>query len=90
MLYRYKSVFARDLSKISECKGPPLTLNLFCNQNMFKCQFCLNESDKAEVTRQITEMEKIGVIEPSNSPYYNYSPIFLVNKKNGSKRLVIL
>jgi len=51
-------------------------------------QFCLNESDKEEVHRQITEMEKIEVIEPSSLAHYN-SPIFLVNKKDGSKRLVI-
>ena len=55
---------------------------------MFKCQFRLNEPDKVEVNRQITKMEKIEVIEPSNSRYYN-SPIFLVNKKNWTKRIVI-
>jgi len=48
----------------------------------------LNEADKTEVNRQITEMEKIGVIEPSSSAHYN-SPIFLVGKKDGSKHLVI-
>jgi len=44
--------------------------------------------DKIEVNRQVTQMEDIGVIEPSSSAYYN-SPIFLVGKKDGSKRLVI-
>ena len=48
----------------------------------------MNEADKEEVNRQIAEMEQIGVIEPSSSAHYN-SPIFLVNKKDKSKRLVI-
>jgi len=45
----------------------------------------LNEADKEEVNRQIAEMEQIGVIKPSSSAHYN-SPIFLVNKKDKSKK----
>jgi len=26
LLYRYKSMFARDVTDIKQCKGPPLTL----------------------------------------------------------------
>jgi len=63
-------------------------LELYSQQTSFKRQFRLNEIDKAEVNRQIADMEKIGVIEPSSSAHYN-SPIFLVGKKDGSKRLVI-
>ena len=88
LLYRYKHVFARSLSEIKECKGPPLELELYSQQKSFKKQFRLNEADKEEVNRQIAEMEQIGVIEPSSSAHYN-SPIFLVNKKDKSKRLVI-
>ena len=33
-------------------------------------------------------MEEYGVIEPSDSAYYN-SPVFLVKKRDGSKRLVV-
>jgi len=88
LLYRYKHVFARSLLEIRECKGPALELELYSQQKSFKRQFRLNEADKEEVNRQITEMEQIGVIEPSSSAHYN-SPIFLVNKKDKSKRLVI-
>jgi len=55
---------------------------------MFRRQFKLNETDKAEITRQISEMQKADVIESSQEPDYN-SPAFLVTKKNGQKRLVI-
>jgi len=88
LLYRHKAVFARDVSKIKQCKAQPLTLELHTDRKCFKRQFRLNDEDKAEVTRQIKEMEDVGVIEPSDTPYYN-SPIFLVWKKNGKHRLVI-
>jgi len=65
-----------------------LDLELYSQQKSFKRQFRLNEMDKREVNRQIADMEKIGVIEPSSSAHFN-SPIFLVGKKDGSKRLVI-
>jgi len=55
---------------------------------MFKRQFKLNKADKAEITRQIAEMQKVDVIESSDDADYN-SPAFLVTKKNGQKRLVI-
>jgi len=85
LLYCYKSVFARSLAEIQECKGPPLDLELNSQQKSFKRQFRLNETDKIEVNRQIADMERIGVIEPSSSAHYN-SPIFLVGKKDGSKK----
>ena len=88
LLHRFKSVFAHDISEIKECKGLPLTLELHTHQKMFKRQFCLSDTDRAEVARHIKQMEDFGVIEPSDTPYYN-SPIFLAMKKNGSKRLEV-
>jgi len=38
--------------------------------------------------RQIQQMEKSGVIEPSSISYYN-SPTYLVMKKNGQERMVV-
>ena len=88
MLHRYKHVFARDVTEIKACKGPPLKIDLHTHRKMFRRQFKLNEADKQEMTRQILQMEEAGVIEPSQDPYYN-SPAFLVVKKTGQKRLVI-
>jgi len=87
-LYAYKHVFARDVTEIKACKGPALKIDLHTNRKMFKRQFKVNEADKAEMTRQISEMQKADVIESSEDPYYN-SPAFLVTKKKGQKRLVI-
>jgi len=89
MLHRYKSVFARDMTEINVCKGEPLKLELHTNHKMFKRQYRLSEPDKVEMDRQIQQMEKSGIIEPSSSSYYN-SPTYLVMKKNGQKRMVVV
>jgi len=86
-LYAYKHVFARDVTEIKACNGPRLKIDLHTNRKMFKRQFKLNEADKADITRQISEMQKADVIESFQNSDYN-SPAFLVTKKNGQKRLV--
>ena len=88
MLHRYKSVFARDMTEIKLSKGEPMKLQLHSNRKMFKRQYRLSEPDKLEMSRQIQQMEKSGVIEPSSSSFYN-SPTYLVMKKNGQKRMVV-
>jgi len=88
LLYRYKTVFARDMTEIQLCKGEPLKLDLHSNRKMFKRQYRLSEPDKIEMYRQIQQMEKAGVIELSSTLYYN-SPTYLVMKKNGQKRMVV-
>ena len=88
LLFDYKDVFARSLAEIWECKAPPLRIDLHTPRKMFKRQFRLNDEDAKEVRRQIAEMEECGIIEPSDSAYCN-SPVFLVKKRDGSKRLVV-
>ena len=88
MLHRYKHVFARDVTEIKACNGPPLKIDLHTNRKMFRRQFKLNDADKQEILRQIKEMQQADVIESSDNPYYN-SPAFLVAKKSGQRRLVI-
>jgi len=53
-LYAHKDLFARDVTEIKACNGPPLKIDLHTNRKMFKCQFKLNEAEKAEITRQIS------------------------------------
>ena len=88
LFYRYKTVFARDMTEIQLCKGEPLKLDLHSNRKMFKRQYRLSEPDKVEMDRQIRQMETAGIIEPSSTSYYN-SPTYLVMKKNGQKRMVV-
>ena len=44
-------------------------------------------SDRLEVDKMVSELLKEGIIRPSNSPYA--SPIVLVRKKNGDRRMCI-
>jgi len=88
MLHHYKSVFARDMTEIKLSTGDPMKLELHSNRKMIKRQYGLSEPDKLEMNRQIQQMEKSGVIEPSSSSFYN-SPTYLVMKKNGQKRMVV-
>lgn len=88
VLYRHKHVFARDLSEVKECKGPPMEIELHTQRKCFRRQYRLSEEDTREADRQILEMESAGIIEPSNTPFWN-SAIFLVRKKNNQKRLVV-
>jgi len=88
MLYRYRHVFARDVTEIKACKGPPLKIRLHTDRKMVKRQFKLNQTNKAEVLHQVIQMEDADVIERADSLWYN-SPAFLVSKKSGQKRLVI-
>jgi len=48
----------------------------------------LHPDDAEEVQRQIKEMHEAGIIETTENADFN-SPIFLVAKKTGEKRLVI-
>ena len=88
LLYDYKHIFARSLEEIKQCKGEPMHIDLNTNRKVFKRQFRLNDADKAKATRQILEMERAGIIEKSDTPFWN-SPAFLVAKKDGSRRLVV-
>jgi hypothetical protein len=47
----------------------------------------MSNDDRLELERQVREMEKDGLVERSMSPYG--SPVLLVKKHNGQKRLVV-
>ena len=80
LLYKYRSVFACDVTEIKACKGPPLKLDVHTNRKTFQRQYRLSDTDKTEITRQINQMLDADVIETSDTPYYN-CPICLVAKK---------
>jgi len=76
------------MTEIKAYNGQPLTIDLYSQRKCFRRQFKLSQEDQLEADRQINAMEKNGIIEPSHNSFYN-SPIFLVNKKNNQKRLVV-
>jgi len=88
LLRRYKDVFARSLEEIKQYPHYELHLDLLSDRKVFRSQFRLHPDDATEAQRQIDEMYQAGVIEHAPTVDYN-SPIFLVAKKDASKRLVI-
>jgi len=46
MLHCYKSVFARDMTKIKLTKAEPMKLELHSNRKLFKRQYRLSEPDQ--------------------------------------------
>jgi hypothetical protein len=53
----------------------------------FRRQYRLTQAERDEVIRQIKELLRMGLIEPSVSPYG--APILFVEKKDGSLRMCI-
>ena len=88
LLYDYKDCFARNLQEMGRFSHCFHNIEIMGNKRAFKRQYKLLPDDAKEAERQIKEMLDIGVIEPAQTAEYN-SPIFLVDKRNGSKRLVV-
>jgi len=81
-------VFPRTLKELKRYPNYSLELELVNNRKYYRRQFRLSENDTDEVDSQITDMLAGDIIEPCTSVDYN-SCLFLVMKKNGSKRLII-
>ena len=89
LIKQYDDVFASELPQ-----GVPPDRNAFetiplepNSEPPFRHMYRLNPLEREEVTKQITELLKKGLIEPSTSPYG--APILFVTKKDGSLRMVI-
>jgi len=87
LLYDYRDVFARHLLEMSRYQRFQLDLETISNRKYYRRQYKLSEADEDEIERQIGEMLRADVIQPARDCYYN-SPVFLVQKRDGSKRLV--
>jgi len=87
LLYDYRDVFARDLLEMNRYQNFQSDLETISNIKYYKRQYKLSEADKNEIERQIEEMLQADVIQPATDCYYN-SRVFLVQKRDGSKRLV--
>ena len=70
LLHKYRSVFARDMTKIKAYNKQPLTNDLHFQRKCFRRQYRqykLSQEDQLEADRQINAMETNGIIEPSHS-----------------------
>jgi len=88
VLYNNRRGFARRLEEIGTYPHLELALELTSDRRAYKRQYRLSQVDAEECERQIQLLLANDVIEPSDSVMYN-SPLFLVDKKDGTKRMVI-
>ena len=88
LLFDYKGSFARSLAEMKVYKGYEHDIELLSNRRIFKRNYRLTPEDAAEAERQIQEMVQLGIVEETTDANFN-SPIFLVDKKNGEKRLIV-
>jgi len=88
VLWDNRRAFARDMSEIGVYKGYEMKLQAMSNRKCYRRQYRLALDDAAEVERQLNDLKSRGVLEPTENSEYN-SPVFLVEKKGGAKRLVV-
>jgi len=88
LLYDYKGSFARSLAEMKVYQGYEHDIELVSNRRIFKRNYRLTPEDSTIAEKQIKETVDLGIVEETTDPYFN-SPIFLVDKKNGEKRLIV-
>ena len=87
LLFEFKDVFARNLYEMKRYPHYQLEVETISNRTSYRRQYKLSQADEDEIERQIEQMKDIGVITEAQDCFYN-SPVFLVAKRDGSKRLV--
>jgi hypothetical protein len=89
LVTEYIDCFAIDNSDLVGCKGVKCVFELKDpdSKPIRTRNFPFSSEDKIELERQVREMERDGLIERSFSPYG--SPVMLVKKHNGQKRVVV-
>ena len=88
LLYNHRPAFARNLNEIGLYPHYEMKLEARDPRPAYTRQFRVPKEDALEIERQIQEFYKANIIEKAEDVNYN-SPVFLVNKKNGQKRLVV-
>ena len=90
LCYDFRDIFS-DVLSAEPAKIPPFNLKVDDslwsvpkNRTPPRPQSTANQVD---IVKQITELEKAGIIEKSQSPYY--SQVLMVPKPDGSKRMCI-
>ena len=87
LFFEFLDVFSLNKYDIGHSDAVPHKIRLDTNIPLFTHQFKVPEAHKEEINRQLDNMVKSGCLELSTSPYN--SPLFLVDKKDGSSRIVL-
>ena len=86
LLTKHHAAFSLDKTDIGLCNLVKHKLVMKTPEPVFVKQFKIPEAHQHYLIEQVREWLKLGIIQPSRSKYN--SPLFLVQKKDGSYRVV--
>lgn len=86
-LNKYRDCFAKDLSELGQTTAVEMNIELDDTAPVVYRPYKLSYSEKDEVRAMVEELLKYDIIRESQSPYA--SPVLLVKKKTGDKRLCV-
>ena len=87
LLLNNHDVFSKDPNDLGCATNHEHTIHLRNTLPTYTKQFPIPESYRDQLTSQVKEWLKMGIVQPTNSPYN--SPIFVVPKKDGTPRYVL-
>lgn len=87
LLQEYSDVFPSSLPGIPPIRGFEHQIKLIDDQPIYKKQYRLSPAELAALKEQLGEMLKLGLIEPTKSPFG--APVLFVKKNDGSLRMVV-
>lgn len=88
LLNEFRSTFAKNLGKLGCTNVTQMEITEQENSPPIVCRpYKVSPSERLEISTIVDEWKKYGIISETNSPYA--SPVLLVGKKDGTKRLCI-
>jgi hypothetical protein len=87
VLNEYPMCIATNMSELGETKTVEMKIELTSTQPIFHGPRRYAESERRGIKELVEELLRNGVIRESSSPYA--SPVLLVSKKSGEKRLYV-
>jgi hypothetical protein len=82
LLAKHRDIFTVEKSDLGYCDTVLHKLFMKNQEPVYIKQFCIPEAHHSYLQDQVREWLKLGIIQPSRSRYN--SPVFLVQKKDGS------
>jgi hypothetical protein len=86
LLAKHKNIFSLSKSNLGFCDTVLHKLFMKMEEPIYVKQFKIPEAHQSYLQDQIREWLRLGIIQPSRSRYN--SPVFLVQKKDGTHRVV--
>ena len=87
LVLTHQDLFVLEKTDLGTITGPPSHINISDHNPCRTAQYRYPEKAKQIITEMLSEMEARDIIEPSTAAWL--SPIVLVNKPDGSKRLCL-